>query len=64
MLYLYCSPPGTHSSLACAELDSASNRHLLMRAVASLCALAGFDSEFLSQYNIITQHDSCVKSNL
>ena len=50
MLYLYCSLPGTHSTLACAELDSASNRHLLMRAVASLCALAGFDSEFLSQY--------------
>jgi len=32
--------------LTCAELDSASNRHLLMRAVATLCALAGFDSEF------------------
>jgi len=60
MLYLYCSPPGTHSTLACAELDSTSNRHLLMRAVASLCALAGFDSEFLS-LNTSTQHDSCVQ---
>ncbi|KAM7441616.1 histone H3 acetylation [Porites harrisoni] len=48
------SPPGTHSTLACAELDSASNRHLLMRAVASLCALAGFDMASESALEILT----------
>lgn len=41
-----CSAHGSHAKLTCAELDSASNRHLLMRSVATLCAMAGFDSEY------------------
>jgi len=40
------SAHGSQAKLTCAELDSASNRHLLMRSVATLCAMAGFDSEF------------------
>jgi len=48
------SSPESHSMLTCAELDSASNRHLLMRAVATLCALAGFDMASESALEILT----------
>ncbi|KAL9983578.1 hypothetical protein ACROYT_G005773 [Oculina patagonica] len=48
------SPHGSHANLTCAELDSASNRHLLMRSVATLCAMAGFDMASESSLEILT----------
>ncbi|XP_044168286.1 STAGA complex 65 subunit gamma-like [Acropora millepora] len=43
-----------NSTLTCAELDSVSNRHLLMQSVATLCALAGFDMASESALEILT----------
>lgn len=48
--HVCCSAHGSHGKLTCAELDGASNRHLLMRSVATLCAMAGFDSECLKTF--------------
>ncbi|XP_020623812.1 STAGA complex 65 subunit gamma-like [Orbicella faveolata] len=48
------SAHGSQAKLTCAELDSASNRHLLMRSVATLCAMAGFDMASESSLEILT----------
>ncbi|XP_058959364.2 STAGA complex 65 subunit gamma isoform X1 [Pocillopora verrucosa] len=48
------NPHEPHTALTCAELDSASNRHLLMKSVATLCALAGFDMASESSLEILT----------
>ncbi|XP_068709458.1 STAGA complex 65 subunit gamma-like [Montipora foliosa] len=48
------STPEPNSTLTCAELDSVSNRHLLMRSVATLCALAGFDMASEAALEILT----------
>lgn len=49
--HVCCSAHGSHGKLTCAELDGTSNRHLLMRSVATLCAMAGFDSECLKTFS-------------